>query len=356
MSMTAAWLTDNRRLDRLRYDHHLVRRAGVAGRKLPPLVESGSVVGGVQRSVARELGIRPGIAVVTGLPDLHASTVGSGCVQPYETHLSIGTTAWVGCPLPEKKTDVLRQLAAVPGLGRLGGAPYLLGNNQETAGRCLQWFRETVAVGVTGATEALPSYAEITDLAATAPAGARGVIFTPWLSGERSPVDDRSARAGFHNVSVTTSTADLARAVLEGVALNARWLLDASEHFTGRRLDPVRLVGGGAQSDLWTQIVADVCDRTVERVAEPLLCGLRGAALAGGLALGDVDRAELRDLVPLAGRFTPEPAHRETYDALFAELPRLYRSQRRMFHRMNRPHTLRWTPVRRRPGRGSSPG
>jgi xylulokinase len=160
-------------------------------------------------------------------------------------------------------------------------------------------------------------------------------VFTPWLAGERSPVDDRSARGGFHNVSVATSGADLARSVLEGVALNARWLLTAAERFTGRRLEPLRVVGGGAQSELWCQIVADVCDRTVERVAEPLLCGLRGAALAAGLALGDVDD-DLRRLVPVDLTLIPDASNRAVYDRLFAELPRLYRSQRKMFHRLNR--------------------
>jgi xylulokinase len=334
MSMTAAWVTDNRHLDVLAYDEKLVRLSGVAAAKLPPLVASGSIIGPVQGSVAAELGISADAQVVTGLPDLHGTTVGSGFVGPYETHLSIGTTAWVGCPLPRKKTDVIRQLAAVPGLGPLAGAPYLLANNQESAGRCLQWFRDTVAGGVLGST---PSYAEITGLAATAPVGSRGVVFTPWLAGERSPVDDRSARGGFHNVSLTASTADLARSVLEGVAFNARWLLAAAEHFAGRRLDPLRLVGGGAQSELWCRIVADVCDRTVERVADPLLCGLRGATLAGAMALGDVDRHELRRLVPLEGTLRPDSSNRAVYDQLFAEFPRLYRSQRRMFRRLNRP-------------------
>jgi len=332
MSMTAAWLTDNRRLDLLTYDAKLLRLAGVAGHKLPPLVASGSVVGPVQPAVARELGISPDAQVVTGLPDLHATTVGSGFVGPYEAHLSIGTTAWIGCPLPAKKTDVVRQLAAVPGIGALGGAPYLLGNNQESAGRCLQWFRDSLAGGVSGSS---PSYDDITALAATAPPGAGGVIFTPWLAGERSPVDDRSARAGFHNVSLATSTADLARAVLEGVAFNARWLLEAAEHFTGRRLEPLRLVGGGAQSELWCRIVADVCDRTVERVSEPLLCGLRGAALAAAVAIGDLTRDDLRGIVPLDGTIRPDPVSRAAYDRLFAEFPRLYRSQRRMFHRLD---------------------
>jgi len=331
MSMTAAWATDNRRLDLLTYDATLLRRSGVAAAKLPPLVATGSVVGTVQPSVADELGIPAEAQVVTGLPDLHGTTVGSGFVAPYETHLSIGTTGWIGCPLPAKKTDVIRQLAAVPGLGTLSAAPYLLANNQESAGRCLQWFRETLAAGPAGP----PSYDELTALAATSPPGSNGVLFTPWIAGERCPVDDRAARGGFHNVSVTTSTADLARAVLEGVALNSRWLLAAAEHFTGQRLEPLRLVGGGAQSELWCRTVADVCDRTVERVADPLLTGLRGAALAAGVALGEVHRDQLRGLVPLAGTYRPDPATRAVHDERFAEFPRLYRSQRKMFHRLN---------------------
>lgn len=329
MSMTAAWLTDNRRLDLMEYDAKLVRMAGVDPAKLPPLVPSGSVIGPVQPSVAAELGISPTALVVTGMPDLHSAAVGSGCVLDHETHLSIGTSGWISCPLPDKKTDVLRQMTTVPGLGTGG---YLLGNNQDSAGRCLQWFRDNVAGG--GATM---TYADITALAATAPSGSGGVVFTPWLTGERSPVDDRAARAGFHNISVATTHADLARAVLEGVAYNLRWLLEAADHFTGRRLDPLRIIGGGAQSELWCQIVADVCDRTVERVAQPLLSGLRGAATAARLALGEVTPHDVRSLVRTDRTFGPDAAAHAAHDRLFAEFPRLHKAQRPVFARLNPP-------------------
>ena len=327
MSMTAAWLTDNRRLDLMAYDEKLVRMAGVDPTKLPPLVPSGSVIGPVRAAVADELGISGAAQVVTGMPDLHGAAVGSGCVLDHETHLSIGTSGWISCPLPQKKTDVLRQTTTVPGLGTGG---YLLGNNQDSAGRCLQWFRDNVAGPAGTAT-----YGDVIDTAARAPAGAHGVIFTPWLTGERSPVDDRAARAGFHNISVATTEADLARAVLEGVAYNLRWLLHAAEHFTGRPLDPIRIIGGGAQSGLWCQIVADVCDRTIERVAEPLLCGLRGAALAAGMALDVISPPEIRSLVPTDRAFRPDSGNRATYDRLFAEFPRLHKAQRHMFARLN---------------------
>lgn len=328
MSMTAAWLTDNRRLDLLAYDPVLVRRTGLPSAKLPPLVPSVSVLGPVTDAAAAALGIPGDARVVTGMPDLHTTAVGAGCVRDFEAHVSIGTSAWVGCPLPAKRTDVLRQLAAVPGLGDGG---YLLADNQDSAGRCLQWFRG--AFGPFG--EELPSYDELLAAAAASAPGAGGVLFTPWLTGERSPVDDRAARAGFHNLSVGTTRGDLARAVLEGVAYNLRWLLAGAEHFTHRRLEPIRLVGGGARSDLWCRILADVCDRTVERTADPVLVGLRGGGLAAALALGRVRREEVRALVAVDRVLTPDPAVRATYDRMFAEFPRLHRVQRRMFRHLN---------------------
>ena len=324
-SMTAAWLTDNRHLDRLAYDPVLVRRVGLDGDKLPPLVATGSVVGPVLPEVAAALGISPEAVVVTGVPDLHAAALGSGCIRDHEAHFSIGTTAWVSCPLPGKRTDLFRQMATVPGLAP---GSYLLGNNQETAGRCLEWFARVLAGDDGGRS---PAYDELTALAATSPPGAGDVIFTPWLAGERSPIDDRAARGGFHHVSLATTRADLVRAVLEGVAFNARWLLEAADHVAGRRLAPLRLVGGGTQSLLWCQILADVSRRPVERVAEPLLTGLRGVALLSGLALGVVHREDVRGLVPVDASLEPAPGPAETYDRLFTEFTGLYRAQRRMF-------------------------
>ncbi|MGN6128893.1 MAG: FGGY-family carbohydrate kinase, partial [Nocardioidaceae bacterium] len=171
--------------------------------------------------------------------------------------------------------------------------------------------------------------------AASSARGAGGGVCPRWLTGARSPVDDRAARAGFHNLSVGTTRADLARAVLEGVAFNLRWLLAGAEHFTHRRLEPIRLVGGGARSDLWCRILADVCDRTVERTADPVLVGLRGGGLAAALALGKVRREEVRALVAVDRVLTPDPAVRATYDRMFAEFPRLHRVQRRMFRHLN---------------------
>lgn len=326
-SMIGAWLTDNRNLAVLDYDATLVRLAGVDPSRLPPLVPTGSIIGPVAPAVAAELGIAETAQVVTGTPDLHSAAVGSGAVRDGELHMTISTTSWISCPLPAKRTDVLHQMATVPGLDPAG---YLLVNNQDTAGRSLQWLRDAFF------DDPAPSYDALTALAADAPAGANGVIFTPWLKGEHSPIDDRNARGGFHNLSLSTTRADMVRAVLEGVAYNSRWLLHRVDKFAGSGAhSPIRIIGGGARSDLWCQIMADVCDRVLERVADPLNAQLRGAALFAGLGIGALSRGQLHDLVPIDGVFTPTPEHRRVYDRLFAEFPGRYHAQKGMFARLN---------------------
>lgn len=321
-SMTAAWLTDNRHLDHLDYDDGLVARTGVDRHRLAPLVPTGSVIGTVRPSLAAELGLSADVKVVTGVPDLHSASIGAGTVRDFETHLAISTSGWISCPVPFKKTSVRSQIASIPGV--TGG--YLIVDNHETSGRCLQWLRENVVD---------LSYDELTALAATAAPGSGGIFFTPWLAGQRSPVDDLHARAGFHNLALTTTRADLVRAVLEGVAYNDRWLLEAVERFTKRRLDPIRIFGGGATSDLWCQIHADVLDRTIERVHDPLNCNARGAALLAGMALGEIGEDDIRGLVGIERTFTPDPSSRAVYDGLFAEYPGLYTSQKKLFGRLN---------------------
>jgi xylulokinase len=324
-SMTAAWLTDNRALDRMSYDEDLLRMSGVDPDKLPPLVPTGTVIGPVADSVARELGLPQGVQVVTGTPDLHSAACGAGGVVDFQTHMAISTTSWISCPVPFKKTDVLHQIATVPGLG---GQSYVIANNHDTSGLCLQWLRDNVLTG--------HDYDELNQLAAASAPGAGDVLFTPWLTGERSPIDDRNARGGFHNVSLATTRADLVRAVMEGVAYNDRWLHESVEKFAKRRLDHIRIIGGGAQSDLWCQIHADVMDRTIERVAEPWYANLKGAAIFAGMALGDVRPADVHALVDVDRVFTPDPGSRDVYDRLFREFPGLYKAQKPMFKRLNR--------------------
>jgi len=210
---------------------------------------------------------------------------------------------------------------------------YFVADEQETAGSALTFLRDRVLF----AGDAPPdAYREFDRMAAGTPPGSHGVIFTPWLYGERTPVEDRFVRGGFHNLSLSTTRDDLVRAVLEGVALNSRWLLGAVERFTRRRLDPIRFIGGGARSDVWSQIFADVLGRTIEQVADPVNANARGAAMLAAVALGEMDFDQVPDRVRVARRYTPGASASAVYDELFGEFVGLYRRNRRAHARLNR--------------------
>src|SRR6185436_17384826 len=139
----------------------------------------------------------------------------------------------------------------------------------------------------------------------------------------------------FLNLGVATTRADLVRAVLEGVAYNMRWLVEAADRFVGRRLDPLRVLGGGAQSDLWCQVHADVLGRRVERVAEPAYAQLRGAALLGLVSLGRLRLDEVPGRVPAADTFVPDPVVSAQYEAPYREFAEAYRRLKGLYRRLN---------------------
>ncbi|HEY4887908.1 MAG TPA: FGGY-family carbohydrate kinase [Candidatus Dormibacteraeota bacterium] len=323
-SMILSWLTDNRPGAKPRYVSELVKRSGRDPGRLPELVPTGSVLGSVLPEVAGELGI-PSVPVVCGVPDLHTAFIGSGAVAPYDAHVTISTTSWIACEVPFKRTDVIHQMATVPGL-RAGA--YLVANNHETAGLCLKWFKDSVL----GA----DSYEEVIAAAADVPAGAGGVMFTPWLNGERTPVEDRTLRGAFLNVSLTTGGDHFSRAVLEGVAFNARWLLDEVERFVHRPFASLRILGGGAQSDLWCQIHADILGRRLERVAEPTYANLRGAGLFAAISLGQMSLDAVRGLVRVTDTFESRPESRAVYEPMYAEFKQFYSRLHASYARLNR--------------------
>lgn len=320
-SRLALWMTDNRNLTHFDYDPVLLDLVGISKDRLPPLRPIGQIIGPVAAPIADELGLARDTVVITGLPDLHAAAIGSGATELLATHLALSTTSWISCPVAKKKTDITHAIASIPGLSN---DSYLVINNQETGAGALAWLQ-----GVLAGTGVAMSFDDMTALAGASPPGARGVVFTPWLAGERSPIDDKQVRAGFANLSVTTNTADLIRAVMEGVAANSRWLFRYVEKFAGATLGPVRLIGGGAQSALWCQIYADTLEREVRQVHEPMLAQLRGMALMASVSLGRRNLSELATLGSPGTIFLPNPAVVAGYRARVDELPSRYRRDKR---------------------------
>ena len=345
-SMILSWITDNRPGARPRYVPELVRRSGRDPRQLPELLPTGSVQGVLQPEIAAELGLAPGVPVTTGIPDLHAAALGSGATSPFHTHLAVSTTAWLSAPVPFKKTDVFHQMATVPGLQP---ELALVANNIETGGAALTWLRERIiapndllsgggsGIGADGAAAPLahPTFDDLFALAAHAEPGSEGVIFTPWLNGERSPVDDRDLRGAWVNLTLRTNRAALVRSVLEGVALNITWLFEYYQRFLKRPVPSVRILGGGARSDLWCSIIASCLNRPVERIADPLHAQLRGAALWSRVSLGELSLAAAAELVDLDQTFRPDPAATAIYREHYREYRSLAKSLRGFYQRMN---------------------
>jgi xylulokinase len=328
-SIALHWVTDNRDPRAIRYDPALLRRAGVPRDKLPDLLAATDIVGPLLPGPAAALGVPAGLPVVAGTPDLQSAAIGSGATRDFQAHLYVGTSSWLTCHVPFKRTDLLRNIASLPSAipGR-----YFVADEQETAGAALAFLRDRVLFDG-GAPPG--AYRELDRLAAAASPGSGGVIFTPWLYGERTPVEDRFLRGGFHNLSLSTTRDELVRAVFEGVALNTRWLLAAVERFTRRRLEPIRFIGGGARSAPWCQIFADVLGREIEQVADPVNANARGAGMLAAVALGELTFDEVPDRVTVAARYRPDPGTAGLYRMLYGEFVGLYKRNRKAHARLN---------------------
>jgi xylulokinase len=335
-SITLHWVTDTRDIVNVRYDDALLRMSTLERSKLPDLVPAATIVGTVTARAARDLGLREGARVVSGAGDIFTAAIGSGAVRDFDAHLCIGTSSWLICHVPYKKTDVFHNMASVP--SALPGR-YLLANEQESAGVCLTALKDNVLFADDELASGSPPgdvFERLFRMAGRVAPGSEGLIFAPWLNGERAPVDDRTVRGGFFNLSLETTRAHMVRAVLEGVACNSRWLLKYVERFIQRPLHAVTAVGGGARSDLWCQIYADVLNRPIRQVRDPVFANARGAALQASVALGYLRWDEVPDSVPIARTFEPDPANRAAYDRLFETFLDVYKSSNRLAGRLNR--------------------
>ncbi|MCC6524572.1 MAG: FGGY-family carbohydrate kinase [Polyangiaceae bacterium] len=310
---TAAGATGMLDLDTRRWSRLLAWLTSFPLDKLPPLVASTAIAGHVTARAAAELGLAAGTPVAMGMADVPSAAIGSGAVLGGDAHVYLGTSAWIGVTVDKPRHVPRAGIASVPSAAPTG---CLVVGESETAGACRAWFEAEIGTG----SEA-PS---LDALAARAEPGARGLLFLPWMYGERAPVPDHRVRGAFVNLSLEHERRHLMRAVYEGVALNLRWILEACAG-AGEACPTLRAIGGGAQSDLWLQILADVTERPIERVAEPHHAGAIGCALVAAVATGALGSvAAIKDTVRIERRFVPERAHAAVYREAFAVFRELH--------------------------------
>ena len=342
-SANATFLFDSRP-GRSGWSPLLCRLFDVDPAHLPEIIGPAEPAGGLLTAAAGELGLEPGTPVFGGGGDLSLVALGSGAVGVNETHVYMGTSGWVSAVTDRRVVDTDCFIASI-----LGASPgrYNYISEQETSGKCLEWVRDHLAldeIGVylehrTVADDPEGRYATLFELLdetiQAAEPGAQGVVFTPWLRGNRSPFEDPAARGMFFNVGLETGKRAMVRAVAEGIALHNRWQLEAIRRKVPAR-GPVRFVGGGARSAAMARIMADALEETVETIAQPQNAGALGAALLCAVGLGVIGSPdESRLMVPMKEACEPDPRGSEVYRERFEIFKSLYRRNRESFRLLN---------------------
>ncbi|MFW9771251.1 MAG: FGGY-family carbohydrate kinase [Promethearchaeota archaeon] len=344
------WLTDIRDINNISYSKKLIKMLKIDMEKFPSeLLNSTDILGPIKNEIADELGLDKNTKVVAGAPDVPSAAIGSGAVRDYETHLYIGTSDWLVCHIPFKKTDIFHNMGAIA-----SGIPgrYMIINEQEIAGGTLSFLRDKILYHKDELLreEAVPDVYKIFDkIVEETPPGSNDLIFTPWLIGERAPIDDHTIRGGLYNISLEMSRKHLIRAIFEGVAYNVRWLFMYVERFVRKLkkkggisipkkqvvIPEINIIGGGASSNIWCQIFADVLNRTIKQVENPIQANARGAAFIASVGLGYIDWDHIPKHIEYSNIFKPDPDNREIYDKLFNEYLNIYKIMRKIYKRLN---------------------
>ena len=267
-----------------RFSDEIIAAAGVDPAQLPDIQPSTAVVGTLLASVAEEVGAAAGTPVVIGGGDGMCAATGAGVVREGTAYNYIGSSSWIGLatakPVYDPSFRTFNWAHLIPGMFGPTGT-------MQAAGGSYQWTRDQLALPEITAAHALGfSPYELMNLQAIkSPVGANGLLFLPYLLGERSPRWNPKARGAFIGLTVRHSRADMIRAVLEGITLNLRIIQDALTA-QGAKIEAMRVIGGGARGRLWNQIMADVYGVPVHRLAILEEATSMGAALAGGIGVG----------------------------------------------------------------------
>ena len=321
----------------------LLRMYKVNPDHMPEIIECTEQAGRLTGKAASELGLVEGIPVFGGGGDTTFVNIGAGCTRPGDTHVYVGTSGWVSTYLDYQTVDIDAMITGVLS-AKKGYFNYYA--ELETAGKCFEWVMEHLALDEVGVyldhreitdveSKYLSLYDYLSEEIEKVPPGANGVIFTPWLHGNRCPFEDSLAGGMFFNLRIENGKRDMLRAVLEGICYHLRWLLEC-EMKKVKTSESLRFVGGGALSPVTCQMLSDITGRTIETVNNTQEVGAIGTALVVAAGIKGVDVLELsRQLVKANRVFVPNPANREVYERSYRVFKGLYKANARGFRKLN---------------------
>lgn len=322
----------------------LARLFGVNPEHFPEVLPVFTPVGKITEEASAALGLCPGTLVFGGGGDADMIGIGIGAVSVGDTHIYLGTSGWVSTVTDKQVVDTTSMIAAI-----VGPEPdkYHYFAEMETAGKCLEWVKDHLALDeidvylekrhVCESLERvyLSLYDYLCEVVSHVPAGSNGVIFTPWLHGNRCPFEAPSARGMFFNIGIETGKSSMIRAVIEGICYHCRWMLEA-EAAKVSTSSTVYMAGGGASSPVICQILADVLGRRIATQKNPQNAGAYGAAVIAAVGLGCIESVEAsRNFLPNMDIYDPNPENRAVHDANFAVFQSLYYDNKKSFARLN---------------------
>ena len=338
----ATFLYDTRR-KKEGWNKGLLNMYNVNPDHMPDIIDCTDQAGTLTATAAEELGLVPGIPVFGGGGDTTFVNIGAGCTKPGDTHIYVGTSGWVSTFMDHQTVDINAMITGVLS-AKHGYFNYYA--ELETAGKCFEWVKDHLALDEVGVyldqkmiTDAESKYLSLYDYLSTevgkVPPGANGVIFTPWIHGNRCPFEDSKAGGMFFNIRIDNGKRDMIRAVLEGICYHLRWLVECVEKKV-KTSDIIRFVGGGALSPLTAQMLADITGRTVETVNNTQEVGAIGAALVVAAGIKGEDVLELsRRLVKANCTYVPNPENKEAYERNFRVFKNLYKSNAANYKLLN---------------------
>ncbi len=326
------------------WNESLCKIFGVKKEHLPRVINCSDEAGKLSERAAKELGLSVGTSVFGGGGDATLIGIGGGCTKVGDTHIYSGTSGWVSTVTDKQVVDIFAMIAAVVG-AREKTFNYFA--EMETAGKCFEWVKEHLALDEIGIylnkqdvteskeSEYISLYDYLSDTVKKAPAGSGGLIFTPWLHGNRCPFEDPDAAGMFFNIKLETGKTEMLRAVLEGICYHLRWMLECSESKV-KGSDTIRFVGGGALSKVTCQILADITGRKIETVEHSQDVGAVGAAMLAGVGLGLIPSLEgAGDYIKVSGTYIPNPENKEVYDKNYRVFKKLHDANKKLFVAMN---------------------
>jgi xylulokinase len=323
-------------LERREWALDIIEALGLDPHKLPPALPSSTIIGHVTPRAARETGLLAGTPVVIGGGDGGCATVGAGSVQPGDAYNYIGSSSWIAVTAERPLVDPQMRTFT---FAHLDPQLYFPTGTMQSAGGSFDWLERLLrgpepGEGRRGGEDRL--YDELSRAAAEVEPGSGGLLFLPYLIGERSPHWNPLARGAFVGLTMSHSRPEMARAVLEGVAFNLKMILDAFLE-QGAAIQAMRLIGGGARSPLWRQILADVYGLPILRPALLTEATALGAAIAGGVGVGLFpDFSVAQQMVRVEEAEHPDAVAQTRYAQLYPLFQEAYQALERTFERLGR--------------------